>query len=110
MVAPVKTETFTCDRCKHAQARDRKFGDADRWMKTIDVVMRDGYTTSGAIRSADHGTTFVKTVIWCDQCCAEMGIGDLHSLSPRVPDAPPQPTIEDMLREIMREEIGSAGQ
>ncbi|HTI81812.1 MAG TPA: hypothetical protein VL614_15290 [Acetobacteraceae bacterium] len=74
-------------------------------MKTIDVVMRDGYQTSGGIRSGDRDTTFVKTVLWCDRCCAEMGLAKLDNLSPPKPEDPPKPTIDELLRKIVREEL-----
>lgn len=105
----MKTITYACDRCGHTQDSDRKFADTDRWMTTITLAMQDGHqeNNNGHLNLTARDTAKVKTVLWCDKCCDEVGLSNIHRLSQPMPYDPAPPTLEDMLREIIREEIGN---
>jgi len=76
--------TYTCDRCKQES-------DVYGWLNTISVSIT---------RYPQH------TAEWCDDCVIALGVvlpstlGRGHAQAPQ-----PAPTIEDMIREIVRSEI-----
>lgn len=100
----MKTTIYACDRCDWKQDRDRKFDGPYRWMRTVSILMEDGHHDIGYGSRLD-GSDMIKSVFWCDVCCAAVGLAR-HRPVPKA-DEPPPPTIEDMLREIIREEMGN---
>src|ERR1700733_14894536 len=99
--AVMKTETYTCDRCAHAQDRDRKFDGPYRWMRTITLCMEEGFVHRSGTAERFLSRDIVKTVLWCDQCCTETGIDGVTRLARPKPDEAPAPTLEDMVRDIV---------
>lgn len=95
-------QSYVCDRCGHEQLSDRKFTDTDRWMFTVTVISETGFTRGprNVMRADRKGCVF-----WCQNCCQEVGV-----LAPPEPVAKTQepPSLEDMIREIVREEVGHA--
>jgi len=83
---------LTCDRCR----------------KKVDNLSEVG----AGIRSLHYGSygggdTYVVHQFgaeWCLECCIEMGIAKPRKESSAQP-IQPFPTLEDMIREIIREEV-----
>ena len=82
---------LTCDRCKKevetlvevgAGRRVKSYGDDSRERMEVCQFLAE----------------------WCLECCIEMGITKPGKESLTLPFQPP-PTLEDMVREIIREEI-----
>ena len=90
----MRTTILTCDRCK----------------KEVDVLIEVG----AGIRhcSSSRYSTLVGYDIyqlqaeWCLNCCFEMSITQPSQDSPQ-PIIEPQPTLEDFIREIIREEVAA---
>lgn len=86
-----KTE-FICDRCGKVQNDDKQF-----WMVGFIV------TTNRYITSVSNYTSVQHKREWCRACVEEFGI--LPRVDTKDAPAPEIPlTIEDMIREIVREE------
>ena len=82
--------TFTCDRCGHSQ--DKEYG---MWNVGICVVNYPQQFHPYCIRSAQ---------LWCRACCDKFQI----IVDPPKKEGQPAPvefTLEEKIREIMREEI-----
>ena len=77
-----KVITYTCDRCKASDQTDK-----------IDLIMVELHTF--------YRTSVVKKSEWCRRCLNEMGIDESM---PEVKRIEPLPTLEDIVREIAREE------
>ena len=81
--------TYTCDRCNHQQTTYDQM-----WEVKIDVQHLNSHTRL----SQQHQ-------LWCRKCLTEVGLL-IPARDPAKTEPPPQPSFEDMLREIIREEIG----
>jgi hypothetical protein len=85
----IKTE-YICDKCKASQPTDRQF-----WK--IRVAVRSfeqyGVTTDSVAREEQ----------WCRRCVEDMGLLPTDRPKAEMPPAPA--TLEDMIREIIREEV-----
>lgn len=84
---------LTCDRCK-------------KEVKDL-VEVGAGKRSIQYYSFSPSGTTyelFQLSAEWCLACCIEMGIAQPCKESKAQPIQPP-PTLEDMIREIIREEI-----
>jgi len=85
---------LTCDRCK----------------LKVDELIEVGAgrrSRSYGLSYAGSGTTMEVvqlTAEWCFDCCIKMHITRPHATSAAIPLETP-PTIEDMIREIIREEV-----
>ena len=95
----MKTETLTCDRCgKSATTGEEK----DKLgLGNIDLGFRTEYFYPSQTTAvyADHAEWHKQ---WCRACRKELGI--LEEELRKQPDAP-VPTLEDMVREIVRSEL-----
>jgi hypothetical protein len=102
-----KREIFTCDRCGYEQDRDRKFNDEMRWMRTITLFVEDGDANRHGV-NPHHIASRDQSIsaLWCEKCCDETGVSRLNRLSKPTPDDPPAATMEDIVREIVRDETG----
>ena len=78
---------YICDRCKAEQPTAEQF-----WKVGIQV-----HTINSQPRPYDTG----PTAQWCRECVEDMGILPTFKEG-KVVD--PKPTLEDMIREIVREE------
>ncbi len=77
--------TFTCDKCGHAQDTDKQM-----WKLLVSLVhhgFQHNYSTSK------------REVLWCRTCVEKLGLLAIPGENERVDM--PQPTIEDMIREIV---------
>jgi hypothetical protein len=83
---------------------DSKTTNTTRWMHTVSIVMTNGHARRNS-NTTILCSDFMKTVLWCGSCCEQIGLSRVTRVSAPKPDAPPPPTIEDMLRDIIREEI-----
>lgn len=83
--------TYSCDRCDHNQTTNQQ-------MWEVGVHLRH---CEGTTHSTQH------KALWCRKCVEAVGIFP-SPLQKRGEDQtpPPAPTLEDMLREMIREEIG----
>ena len=82
---------LTCDRCKKEVEKLEEVG-AGRRVKSYGDDSRERMEVCQVLAE------------WCLECCIEMGIAAPCKESPAIPIRPP-PTLEDMVREIIREEI-----
>lgn len=81
---------FTCDRCGREQADSK-----DKPVQYGDV--RVGY-------GLGYAETQVVAVLWCRPCMEEFHLLTSKPLEGEEPKAP-QPSLEDILRAIIREEM-----
>lgn len=83
---------YTCDRCSREQADSK-----DRPVEYGDVRVGYGF---------GYGETQRVAALWCRPCMEEF---HLLTSPPRegVPVTTPQPSLEDILRAIIREEMQS---
>lgn len=42
---------------------------------------------------------------WCAACCREVGVFEILALEQKPPEGQPVPTLEDMIRELVRQEM-----
>ncbi len=87
--------TYTCDRCGHDQTKTEQMWD-------IGIVI--GHHPS----RADWSRTPNPCQLWCRTCVETLGLlpqGGGEKDAPPLPDPPP--TLEDMIREIARQEMVS---
>jgi hypothetical protein len=89
----VKIE-YICDKCKAVQETYEQF-----WRVAIGLGLFNSYKTEKYDEQ--------RSQQWCRACCEKMGLlrGDNHP-EKQVPPAP-VPTFEDLLRDLIREEIGN---
>jgi len=95
------TTIQTCDRCK----RDLEKGES---LIAVGVVYCFGPSISPYSGSTIHSSD--SEAQWCRTCMIKMGLlhHDAHGNQVKTPE--PLPTLEDLIREIVREEIqGGAG-
>ena len=84
---------LTCDRCKKEASELHAVGAGLR-------IQRYGsYTSAG-----NSMEVMQLTAEWCLDCCVEMHITRPGATSAAIPLEKP-PTLEDMIREIIREEV-----
>ena len=85
--------TYTCDKC--GAAKDN----ADNMWKIGIVVESPDYRTARQdVRNEQ---------LWCRSCVVSK-LGTLAPTKDTPPQPDPLPTLEDMIREIVREEIGES--
>jgi hypothetical protein len=102
----MRSEIYTCDRCGHSQGTDGRHGPDARKMQTLTLVVEDGWYARQNIYSHNDmaSRNAVKSVLWCEVCCAAVGIDKLK-YPPKLPEEAPAPTFEYAVRELIREEI-----
>ena len=83
---------LTCDRCKKEAENLIEVGAGERHHQY-------SYGRPGGY---DFYQLFAE---WCLNCCIEMGIAKPTKDSPKPIE--PQPTLEDFIREIIREEVAA---
>lgn len=83
------TTTYTCDRCG-AQAIDET-----KFLKKVRITLPDEYS---AYQSHDE----VASAFWCRSCIVECGLR-LPKKDEQVPVT--KPTLEEIIRDIVREEL-----
>jgi len=82
-----KTITYICDRCKAEKRDDGKF------LHTVRVSV-----------NSDDLTRWVR--YWCEPCMTETGLLHLPcGIKPEEAVPPPPLTLEEVIRQIVREEI-----
>ena len=91
---------YVCDRCGHSQPSDHQM-----WQVGIAC---HATRTSGYSSSLDY-KAFQATRMWCRGCCEAVGVLPPHA--PRKAEtATAQPSFEDIVRDMIREEIEAARQ
>ncbi len=91
----MRKEILTCDRCKK---------DVDR---LIIVGAGERSYCPNSFDSGGEYRVYQLAAEWCLDCCIEMGFANPVKSSPAVPITPPS-TLEDIIREIIREEVNAA--
>lgn len=89
--------TYICDRCGGQKVDDSDF------LHTVSVEVDWGYRPEW--REYDRKT--LKKAEWCPQCLAAFGLAKEKVNRPQSPV--PEATIEDYIRQIVRQEVGGAG-
>lgn len=80
--------TYTCDRCGAKQDTYNQF-----WVVSVRVTSFDALPSN-----YDRG----KSAHWCRACC------EMYGILPHTKECTvitPEPTLEDLIREIVREEV-----
>lgn len=86
--------TYKCDRCKKSSETNK-----DLDLERVRVVWGD-YSGAGSYKQ-EHSAE------WCKPCRIETGIENPNHDKAVAPIIPP-PTLDDLIREICREEIDAA--
>lgn len=88
--------TFTCDRCGHTQ-------DNDDQMWSVGLVYIHG---NRQLAYGGGSNSVYKAAMWCRECMQAMKVLGSYSFeATKVPDPTPPPSLEDLIREIAREEV-----
>jgi hypothetical protein len=90
----MRIESFACDKCKKVVKKSAE-------LISVGAGRRD-YIYGSSYGVASHYTVRQLTADWCLECCISFGIENVTH------DQPPPiipPTIEDMIRELIREEL-----
>lgn len=89
--------TYTCDKCGHEQTDDEQMWDIGVSVAYHSFAQRDNYRKEP-----------VKKELWCRACVVKLGLLSTSSVTsdPSQPETPL--TLEDIIREIIREEIDSS--
>ena len=88
--------TYTCDKCGHSQ--ERPGSPKQLW----DVGI--GIEVVGSSRSYSTSPPLFHAKIWCRDCVTKAGLL-LPSRTDEEKAPTPPPTLEDMIRELIKEEI-----
>lgn len=100
----VKT-TYTCDRCGY-ETDSWDAAKETRQMHSVGVVVTDTQALHYARYSTSSGVPPKQTGHWCGSCVQDLGLKG----PPPKPDADPAPpTLEEIIREIVREEMSFEG-
>lgn len=83
---------YICDRCG---------GETDDGSKIYHVRLQAIATSRGPYQS--HPSSHMKQAMWCENCIVQT-VG----ARPPKEDEPPPPTLEDIIRDLVREEVGEA--
>ena len=87
--------TYTCDRCGHTHETTDK-------IYTVVLFVKEG---PGAYLSNYDFPSRRRD--WCLDCVSAFQLLPPKWNAPKVPDAPSPPTIEDIIREIVRDEVSN---
>jgi hypothetical protein len=82
---------YKCDHCGKETENDEQF-----WLIGFVVTTKQWL---GETNTLHHKRE------WCRECCEEFGILPRSAGKPQVPEAEKPKLIEDMIREIVREEV-----
>jgi hypothetical protein len=91
------TTTFTCDLCKAQAVNDQSF------LKAVRVQVSTVYGVN------PFQASNVPVAFWCDPCLVKMGVihvGNTNLPADKAPATPP--TLEEVVRAIVQEEIEAA--
>lgn len=91
----MKTITYKCDRCGRENTVDSRTTERELNLETIRVGTGQ-YGYDNAHRGGKE---------WCWKCRIEVGIDEPTKRMPEAVPLDPLPTLEDMIRELVREEI-----
>jgi hypothetical protein len=92
-----QTTTYTCDRCRAQKVDEPQF------LTVVTVRVGAGWSRDG------YTNAVIPAQMWCNECIVQMGLlhpGTLSMDSSKAPATPP--TLEEVIREIVREEIQAA--
>ena len=89
------TTTYTCDRCGHEQKDNKQM-----W----DILIAFRHNENSVMRASVYEGD--KKALWCRACAAKFPI--LASFAPKPLEGTAAPTLEETIREIIREELESA--
>ena len=90
------TTTYKCDRCGHSQEDKQQMWHVKIYCEHV------GYVQPRQFHFLPDGDA-----LWCRKCVDELGL--LSSfVNPSAIQATPPPTLEDQIREIVREEVAAA--
>lgn len=91
--------TYTCDKCGRTE-------DHQSFLFKLSTSV-DKYQYSYRIETTHKQAFHAKPVQtdWCGECCAKLGLAELID-APKAEEPSPPMSMEDFIREIIREEIG----
>jgi len=87
----IKT-AYICDRCKHEQEKPEQMWNV--------AVLAEHFPDTPRANTYD---AFISAQLWCRKCCEEMKIYPI--VSRKKEEEPLPPTLEDQIREIVRDEV-----
>ena len=103
----MKREINVCDRCKKtAETKEEKEALA---LTDISVGRKPTYSSYGG--NTVYPANKEWSAEWCLTCCKEVGVARILPPQPRHTDtmSAPAPSLEDMIREIVREQVAANG-
>ncbi len=84
---------YTCDRCGKEKQDDPQF------LRRLSVERPDAWRLS-----EPKGFIDVPVAVqWCQECYFALGLIKPFSGHPEIPNNPPSPTMEELLREMLRD-------
>lgn len=91
--------TYTCDKCKHSQEHPQ----SPKQLWDIGI----GIETAGCSSYYSTSPKLAHKQMWCRSCVIKAGLFPPSRTDEEKTPTPP-PTLEDMIREIAREEINDS--
>ena len=89
--------TYTCDRCGHDQTTDEQMWQIGIWLNHF-----------GGRYGPSREPSNIQ--LWCRDCIESLGLLPQAGGAKDAPPPPdPPPTLEDMIREIARQEMAPGG-
>lgn len=84
-----------CDRCGKEGKKE------ELCLHNLKLIVDDKYCAYGRYESLEEWNSG-----WCEDCCRALNILNLNKFkNNRPPESPAPPSLEDMVREIVRQEI-----
>lgn len=93
-------KTYKCDRC---QATSTNKHDLGLQIVAVGTKLEPYHNYTVGISIEDYSN---RTAEWCENCLRETGV--IRNISGAAPISEPVPTLEDIIRQICREEIEQA--
>jgi hypothetical protein len=93
--------TYKCDRCSKDVSREN--------LHSVGVAFKNSADVNFAISSSGYngGITMGPTAHWCNDCMFDVGLAPRWTEKRERVTTPTPATLEDLVRELVREEIGN---
>lgn len=98
-----RKQVITCDRCSKFADDDNPESIKALALSTVTVGRRIAYTSYSG--NQVYPASKEWTCEWCAACCREVGVFEILALEEKPPQGQAIPTLEDMIREIVRQEM-----
>jgi len=96
-----KITTYTCDRCGKTSTRND-------FLEAIAIVRDANHNSDRIVQVYPASCVLIKGGAWCQECLKELRLlrpGEERRLTATEEEVPAPVSLEDIIREIVREEI-----